>query len=74
MDYLDDSLELSVPCDCIVFMMTFSCSEGHDIEAGRQASLATVLGEKRGGDGISYSMCGLSLLCCQGPVLQQAVQ
>ena len=35
LDYLDDSLELSVPRDGIVFMITFSCSEGHDIEAGR---------------------------------------
>lgn len=35
LDYVDDSLELSVPRDCIVFMITFSCSEGHDIEAGR---------------------------------------
>ena len=35
LDYVDDSLDLSVPRDCIVFMITFSCSEGHDIEAGR---------------------------------------
>ena len=35
LDYVDDSLDLSVPRDCIVFMITFSSSEGHDIEAGR---------------------------------------
>lgn len=72
LDYWDDSLELSVPRDCIVFMITFSCSEGHDIEAGRQAAGRQAwqwLLESRGeGGGVSGSPRNLSLPGCRaGP-------
>ena len=76
LDYLDDSLELSVPRDCIVFMITFSSSEGRGIEAGRLQGgrPAVARGEQRGGGWSLGSPRSLSLPGCQGPVLLQSVQ
>ena len=44
-----------MPRDCIVFMITFSCSEGRGIEAGRLPGgrPAVARGEQREGDAVS---------------------
>lgn len=56
LDDLDDSLELSVlhdwkTCICTVFVITFSCSEGHDTEAGSRKAGPASRGSWRGGEG-----------------------